>query len=47
MRVWVVLDYNYFVIHLFHPRTGYYRLDKLWEDGSNNVELYFLGEDKA
>ena len=45
---WVVLDYNYFVIHLFHPEDReYYRLDKLWEDGSNNVELYFLGEDKA
>jgi ribosome-associated protein len=45
---WVVLDYNYFVIHLFHPEDReYYRLDKLWEDGTNSLDLHFLGEDKA
>lgn len=30
---WVLLDYNYFVIHIFLPETrSYYQLEKLWSD---------------
>jgi ribosome-associated protein len=30
---WVLLDYNYFIIHLFRQEgRGYYQLEKLWSD---------------
>jgi ribosome-associated protein len=30
---WVLLDYNYFIIHLFMQEgRDYYRLEKLWSD---------------
>jgi ribosome-associated protein len=30
---WVLLDYNFFIIHLFlQEGRDYYRLDKLWSD---------------
>jgi ribosome-associated protein len=30
---WVLLDYNYFIIHLFlQEGRDYYRLEKLWSD---------------
>ncbi|MDO5022004.1 MAG: ribosome silencing factor [Eubacteriales bacterium] len=42
---WIVLDYGFFIIHIFHPQDReYYRLDKLWEDGDNSPELPFSQE---
>lgn len=39
---WAVLDYGSFLVHLFHreDRT-YYSLDRLWNDGTNQVSLPF------
>ncbi|MCK5568751.1 MAG: ribosome silencing factor [Spirochaetes bacterium] len=32
---WVLLDYNYFVIHLFlREGRNYYQLEKLWSDAN-------------
>jgi len=30
---WVLLDYNYFIIHIFHTEArDFYGLEKLWSD---------------
>ncbi len=43
---WVVLDYNSVLVHVFHPEDReFYHLEKLWEDGTNRVELNFGEED--
>ncbi len=45
---WIVLDYGFFIIHIFHPEDReYYRLDSLWDDGQNTVELPFSQEQQA
>ncbi len=39
---WVVLDYGHILIHLFHrDERAYYHLDRLWNDGTNQLELPF------
>jgi len=39
---WVVLDYGSVIVHLFHPEErAYYRLERLWNDGQNRLELPF------
>ena len=39
---WVVLDYGSILIHLFHrDERAFYRLDKLWNDGTNLLDLPF------
>lgn len=39
---WIVLDYNSVIVHLFHPEDrGFYRLERLWQDGQNRVALPF------
>ncbi|HHX20354.1 MAG TPA: ribosome silencing factor [Clostridiales bacterium] len=39
---WVVLDYGSVIVHLFHPEErAYYRLERLWDDGQNRLELPF------
>lgn len=43
---WVVMDYANVIVHLFTPETrSYYRLERLWEDGQNRVELPFVQEE--
>ena len=39
---WIVLDYGHIIVHLFHrdDRT-FYGLDRLWNDGTNALELPF------
>ena len=39
---WVVLDYGHIIVQLFHrdDRT-FYGLDRLWNDGTNQLELPF------
>jgi len=39
---WVVLDYGHILIHLFHrDERAFYNLDRLWNDGTNLLELPF------
>ena len=39
---WVVLDYGHILIHLFHrDERAFYNLDRLWNDGTNQLELPF------
>ena len=37
---WAVLDYGSVMVHLFHKdEREYYRLERLWNDGTNEIEL--------
>ena len=39
---WAVLDYGNIMVHLFHrDERAYYGLDRLWNDGSNILDLPF------
>lgn len=39
---WAVLDYGNIMVHLFHKEErAYYGLDRLWNDGTNMVDLPF------
>ncbi len=39
---WVVMDYGHILVHLFHrDERAYYHLDRLWDDGTNALELPF------
>jgi len=42
---WVVMDYQNVIVHIFKPEArGYYRLERLWEDGQNRMDLPFIKE---
>lgn len=42
---WAILDYGHLLVHIFHPDDRqYYRLERLWDEGSNRVELPFVKE---
>lgn len=39
---WVILDYGDIIVHLFHrDERAFYGLDRLWNDGSNALDLPF------
>ena len=39
---WVILDYGHIIVHLFHrDERAFYGLDRLWNDGTNAVDLPF------
>lgn len=39
---WGVIDYNYVMVHIFHQHErDFYKLDSLWVDDTNRVELDF------
>ncbi len=39
---WAVLDYGSIMVHVFHrEERAYYGLDRLWNDGSNTLDLPF------
>lgn len=43
---WIVLDYGSVLVHLFHTEErDFYRLDKLWDNGTNHIPLPFEEED--
>lgn len=43
---WVVMDYGTVLVHLFHPdEREFYRLERLWEDGQNQIALPFISEE--
>ena len=42
---WIVMDYGMVLVHIFHQEEReYYRLERLWEDGSNRLPLPFETE---
>lgn len=44
---WIVLDYAHVIVHVFHPdERKFYNIERLWQDGSNQVEFIPLGSDK-
>lgn len=39
---WIVLDYENVIVHIFHEQErGYYNLERLWMDGTNQIGLPF------
>lgn len=39
---WAVLDYGHLIVHLFHrDERAYYGLERLWNDGTNQLDLPF------
>ena len=39
---WTILDYGSIMLHLFHQEErAFYELDRLWNDGSNALDLPF------
>lgn len=39
---WIVLDYGHILVHLFHrDERAFYNLDRLWDDGTNRIDLPF------
>ena len=44
---WIVMDYGTVIVHIFHPEDReFYRLERLWSDGSNRLVLPFEEEGK-
>lgn len=44
---WIVLDFNHIIVHIFHQEDrAYYRLDHLWADGTNRLDLPFDEENQ-
>ena len=42
---WIVMDYNKLIVHLFKADArAFYRLERLWDDGQNRLNLPFLQE---
>ena len=43
---WCVLDFGDVMVHIFHEQDReYYQLERLWSDGSNELELCFDQEE--
>lgn len=37
---WIVLDYANVIVHIFHPEErNFYNIERLWQDGENQVEF--------
>lgn len=44
---WGVIDYNDVMVHIFYKKDReYYKLDSLWSDDNNKVELSFDSDDE-
>ena len=44
---WIVLDYAHVIVHVFHPEERkFYNIERLWQDGTNQVEFIPLGSEK-
>ena len=38
----MILDYGHIIVHLFHrDERAFYGLDRLWNDGTNALDLPF------
>lgn len=43
---WCVIDYNYVMVHIFYKKDrDYYKLDSLWADKDNWIDLGFESDD--
>lgn len=39
---WIILDFGHILVHLMHrEERAYYNLERLWEDGTNQIPLDF------
>ena len=39
---WIVMDYGHLIVHIFHrDQRAFYGLDRLWNDGTNVLDLPF------
>ena len=44
---WCVLDFGDVMVHVFHEQDReYYQLERLWSDGTNELELNFDSEEE-
>lgn len=44
---WAILDYGHMLVHIFHPdERKFYRLERLWDEGTNRLELPFVKDDE-
>ena len=42
---WIVLDYAHVIVHIFHPEERqYYNIERLWQDGSNQLPFSPIDE---
>ena len=45
---WIVLDYAHVIVHIFHPEERqYYNIERLWQDGDNQITFAPLEEKPA
>ena len=45
---WCVLDYGDVMVHIFHEQDReYYQLERLWSNGTNEIELAFDADGKS
>ena len=45
---WIVLDYAHVIVHVFHPdERKFYNIERLWQDGTNQVEFIPLNDQDA
>ena len=45
---WCVLDYGDVMVHIFHEQDReYYQLERLWSNGTNEIELAFDADEKS
>lgn len=43
---WAILDYGSVLVHVFHSEARqFYKLERLWDEGTNRVELPFSTEE--
>ncbi|MBQ9325370.1 MAG: ribosome silencing factor [Clostridia bacterium] len=43
---WIVMDFGRILVHLFsREERAYYKLERLWDDGTNRLDLSFLTEE--
>lgn len=42
---WIIIDYGHILVELFHQEErAFYNLDRLWDEGTNRLELPFEQE---
>ena len=42
---WIIMDYGHTLVELFHTEErAFYNLDRLWDEGTNRLELPFEQE---
>ncbi|MBR6029056.1 MAG: ribosome silencing factor [Clostridia bacterium] len=45
---WIVLDYGDIMVHIFHQEERkYYNLERLWNDGTNAIDLGLAEDDDS